>query len=154
MSQAAASEPKQQGEVLGIMAFEIVWETRGAYKRFYGHVSDEELMQCLTMIESDPRFDSLRYVINDFLGVDSFAISEDCVLMISAIDNAASTSNPNIRIAVVATDLQIHALARLYALSPLNAYPTEVFLNTGEARAWLLSAPPQADFRVRYSARH
>lgn len=135
------------------MAFEIVWESRrGAYKRFSGHVTEEQMIHSLTQIESDPRFDELRYVINDFLGVDSFAISEECVLMMAAIDNAASTSNPNIRIAVIATDLQIQALAKLYALSPLNAYPTEVFLDPGDARAWILSASPQADFRVRQGA--
>ncbi len=133
------------------MAYEIVWESRGAYKRYFGHVTDEELMQSLIKIESDPRFDDIRYVINDFLEVEGFAVSEDSVRVLSALDNAAASSNPNIRIAIVATDLQIQALAELYAGSPLNVYPTDIFLNSGAARAWLASAPPQADFRIRYN---
>ena len=134
------------------MAYEIVWESRGAYKRFYAHVTDEELMRSLTQIESDPRFDNLRYVLNDFLAVESFTVSEDCVHMMSAIDHAAASSNPDIRIAIVATDLQLQALAKLYALSPLNVYPTEIFMNTGDARSWISTAPLQADFRKRYNA--
>jgi hypothetical protein len=119
------------------VAFEIVWEARGACKRFFGHVSDDDLMESVADIEGDPRFDDLRYVINDFLGVASFAITEENVLAISAIDAAAAISNPNIKIAVVATDLQVQALAKVYATSPWNAYPTAVFSNIEEARAWL-----------------
>lgn len=119
------------------MAFEIVWEDRGASKRFFGHVTDEELMQSVVEVEGDPRFDELRYVINDFLGVDSFAVSAANVHTISAIDGAAALTNPNIRIAIVATDAQILALAKLYAASPWNVYPTGIFPDSATARAWL-----------------
>ncbi len=133
------------------MGYEIVWESRGAYKRFFGDVTDDELMQCLISIESDSRFDDLRYVVNDFLKVESFAVSEESVRVMSAIDKAASSTNPNIRIAIVATDAQIRALAKLYAHSPLNVYPTEIFQDIGAARGWLAQVAPPADFRLRYS---
>ena len=132
------------------MAFELVWEPRGVYKRFYGHVTGDELMEAVTQVEGDPRFDDLRFVINDFLEISGFAVTEDNVLMVSAIDNAASTSNPNIIIAIVAADLQIQALARLYAVAPLTVYPTEIFLTIHDARAWILSTTPEANFRKRY----
>lgn len=119
------------------MAFEIVWEIRGAYKRFRGHVTDEELLQSSILVEGDSRFDSLRYVINDFLAVESYSVSEAKVRIVSAIDAAAALSNPHIRIAIVATDQQIHALAELYVASPLNAYPTQIFGDIEDARAWL-----------------
>lgn len=132
------------------MAFELVWETRGVYKRFYGQVTGEDLLHSVTKVESDHRFDDLRFVINDFLGVDEFSVTEENVLMISAIDSAAATSNPNIRIAIVATDSHIQALGKLYAHAPLTVYPTEIFLNTGDARNWLSAAPPEAIFRKRH----
>lgn len=119
------------------MAFELLWEPRGVYKRFYGYVTDAELMEAVVTIESDARFDGLRFVINDFLGIEGFSVSEDNVLTISAIDNAASRTNPNIKIAVVATDQRVHELANIYADSPLNAYPTEIFPNPDAARTWL-----------------
>ena len=119
------------------MAFEIAWEPRGVCKRYFGYVTDEELLQSLIKVESDHRFDTLRFVINDFLEVESFAVTEDNVLLIAAIDKAASLTNPNIGIAIVATDMQIQALAKLYATSSLNVYPTEIFPSVAEARAWI-----------------
>jgi hypothetical protein len=119
------------------MAFEIVWEPRGAYKKFYGHVNDAELMQSVMDPHGDARFDDIRYVINDCLSVASFAIAEDTVLHISAIDHAAARSNPNIKIAIVATDPKVLALAKLYISSPWAAYPTQTFATLAEARAWV-----------------
>ena len=94
-------------------------------------------MESVADIEGDPRFDDLRYVINDFLEVVSFSVTEENVLAISAIDAAAAITNPNIKIAVVAIDQQVRALAELYAASPWNAYPTKVFADIAAARAWL-----------------
>lgn len=132
------------------MAYEIDWESsRGVYRRLLNHVTGEEILESLLTIESDPRFDSLRYVINDFLAVEDFDISEESVLMMSAIDNAASASNPNISIAIVATDIQIQTLGKLYATSPLNAYPTKVFLTISNARDWISSIAPETYFRKR-----
>lgn len=135
------------------MAFELVWEPRGVYNRYHGHVDDEVFMLSITKIECDSRFDDLLYVISDFLGVDDFRISEECVLVRSALDGAAAASNPNIRVAVVATDLQVQSLARFYAASPLNVYPTELFSNISDARAWLSSATPERFFRKRVDSR-
>ncbi|MDD5248742.1 MAG: hypothetical protein PHY45_07145 [Rhodocyclaceae bacterium] len=119
------------------MAFDIVWEARGAYKKFCGHVADDELLQSVRELHGDARFDDVRYVINDFLPIDSFAIAADTVLYIAAIDHAAARSNANIKIAVVTTDPQAAALAELYIASPLHAYPTRVFATLAEARAWV-----------------
>lgn len=123
------------------MAVEILWETRGAYKRFHDHVTDRELIDSVLEIEGDPRFDSMRYTINDFLGVTSFSVLEQTVRIVSAIDGAAALTNPDIRIAIVATDAQIKALAELYATSPLTAYPTRIFPHVAAARDWLADAP-------------
>lgn len=119
------------------MGYEIAWESRGAYKRYFGHVTDAELMQSVIDIESDHRFDNMRYVINDFLDVVAFQISRKKIEEISAIDGAAALSNPNIKIAVVATDVQIRELAEVYANSTLKSYPTRIFTTVAEARAWL-----------------
>lgn len=135
------------------MAFEIAWELRGVCKRFFGHVTDEELMQSLIKVESDHRFDTLRFVINDFLEVEGFAVTEDNVLLLAAIDKAAALTNPNIVIAVVATDAQIQALARLYATSPMSVYSTEIFPNLAEARAWIsANLDRQGIFRLHSTA--
>lgn len=95
------------------------------------------MLQSVIDTESDPRFDDLRFVINDFLDVQNISISSDDVEYISAVDRAAAVTNSNIRIAVVANRPEIIALADQYANSPMNAYPTRVFATLAEARAWL-----------------
>ncbi len=119
------------------MAYEIVWEPKGAVKRFFGHVSDTEVLQAGLDIECDRRFDQLSFVINDFLACDGFSVSEGTVEEISAIDNAAALSNPRIRIAVIATAPEIVAAAEQYAASPMNVYATRIFPNPADARKWL-----------------
>ena len=124
------------------MSYEIIWESGGVIKRFFGHVDDVELMQAVVETEGSPRFDELRYVINDFLEVTGVSAGTGHVDEIAAIDQAASISNRNIRIAVVATHPEILALADHYARSPMNVYPTRIFSTMAEGRAWLGASEP------------
>ena len=57
------------------MSYELAWEARGVVKRFYGCLTGKEFEQAATDIEGDERFDDLRFVILDFLGVTEFSIS-------------------------------------------------------------------------------
>ena len=124
------------------MSYEIIWEPAGVIKRFFGEINGAELMQAGIDTEGSSRFDELRYVINDFLEVTAFSVGTDHVDEIAAIDQAASITNRNIRIAVVATHPEIVALADHYARSPMNVYPTRIFLTMAEGRAWLGASEP------------
>jgi hypothetical protein len=122
------------------MAYSIHWEPIGVYRKYRGHVTGDELLASIQLVESDARFDALRYAINDCLDVESFDISDSAIRKIAAIDQAAALSNPNIRVAVVATDQQIHALAQLYAAQQ-PTYPTAIFHELDTARLWIREAP-------------
>ena len=118
------------------MGYEVIWERKGVVKRFFGHITSADMIKPVIATEADPRFDDLRYVINDFMDVSSVSVSPSTVDEISAVDSAAAMSNPNIRISVAATHPAVVALARQYADSPLNAYPTCIFPDLEQARAW------------------
>lgn len=122
------------------MSYEIHWEPRGVVKRFFGAVDGRDLIDSLVAVEESPQFDELRFVVNDFLAAESVTIGLDEVQTIASIDMAAALTNPNIVIAVVATNAEITALARQYAESPMNTYPTRIFATLAEARAWLAQA--------------
>ncbi len=119
------------------MSYELIWEPRGVTKLFFGHVTADDLVQSVKSVHGDSRFDSLRFVINDFLGCKELSVTAEAVDEISAVDGAAAMSNPNIAIAVVATAPAIVDLASQYAQSPMNAYPTRIFPTQVEGRAWL-----------------
>ena len=121
------------------MAYEIIWEPRGVVKRFTGRVSEHDMLQSVVDTEVDPRFDTLRFVINDFLAIQGINTSTRVVEEISAIDSGAAASNPHIKVAIVTTSTDVTHLATAYINSPLNQYPTKIFATMAEARTWTVS---------------
>lgn len=121
------------------MPYDITWEEKGVLRRYFGHLSGAELIRAVVEVEADPRFDSIRYVLNDFLDVDSIAVSDEDIMEISALDGAAQLSNPRIRVAVVTQDEDMRRHTESYAASGLHGYPTRVFTNQVQARAWLMT---------------
>lgn len=119
------------------MSYEVHWEPRGAIKRFWGDVSSNDLIRSVIETEADARFDSLRFVINDFREVSRITFSAEDVGEIAVMDLGASRTNPAIRIAIVAHTAEVVELGHQYANSPLNVYPTQIFATMDEARAWV-----------------
>lgn len=119
------------------MSYEIVWLPKGAVKRFYGQLTGQDIYRSVIEVEQDIRFDELRYVINDFLDVTNVLIGDLDIREIAAIDRAASMTNPHIHIAILTADPGIAELARQYAESEFNVYPTQIFGSRAEADAWL-----------------
>lgn len=120
------------------MNYEIIWESpQSVVKRHFGHLTNDDVLAANIEIEADPRFDSLRYVINDFLGCSGATVSAPEVEEVCAIDRSAAITNPKIKIAMVATCPEIVAAANAYASHGLTLYQTRVFCCMADARAWL-----------------
>jgi hypothetical protein len=119
------------------MSYEVFWEPHGVVKRFFGHVTSDELFQAGVDLQGDARFDQLRYVINDFLDIMGFSFSSREVDELSAIDNVASRTNQKLKLVVIATDPGIIELANQYANSPMNIYPFRIFPTVAAGRRWL-----------------
>lgn len=119
------------------MPYELKWERRGVVKRFFGHVIDDDLLRSREDIEGNYLFDGLRYIINDFLNCTDSSITHRAIEVISAIDKAASTTNPNIRVAFIATAPKLIATAIAYTNLPMTPYQTRIFSTVADARAWL-----------------
>jgi len=95
------------------------------------------MIRSVVETEADPRFDNLRHVINDFREVSEIRFGAEEVSEISTMDLGASRTNRAIKIAIVATLAEVIELAKQYADSELNVYPTKIFASMEEARAWL-----------------
>jgi hypothetical protein len=119
------------------MSYEMIWETRGLYRRFYGRVSDLEVTESTHMAEASSRFDEMRYAILDFLEAEEIVIvNPSFVQEAAAIDSAAALSNPNIKVAIVTVTPAIRELAESYIADVLRPYPTQIFTNLTDARNW------------------
>ena len=119
------------------MSYEVHWEPHGTVKRFWGVVSSNDVIRSVIDTEADARFDSLRFVINDFREVSQITFDAQDVDEIAVMDLGASKTNPAIKIAIVAITADVIELAHQYANSPLNVYPTKIFATMDEARAWV-----------------
>jgi hypothetical protein len=131
------------------MAYEMIWETRGVYRRFYGRTSDLDVTESTRITEASSRFDELRYAILDFLEVDEIVIVNPSFIQeTAAIDAAAALSNPNIKVAIVTVSQLIREMAEAYIANELSPYPTQIFTNLADARDWVAAElPPKGRFQ-------
>ncbi len=132
------------------MSFELVWEPKGVVKRYFGRVTGEEVFAAGIQSQGDHRFDQNRYAINDFLDCTEFVIDRKVLDEVAAVAGAAEISNPNIKIAIVATLPAVVAATMEYIGLPLHTYPTRLFATRAEARAWIAesgNAPPDIPAR-------
>ncbi len=119
------------------MSFELVWEPKGVVKRYFGRVTGEEILAAGIRSQGDERFDQNRYAINDFLDCTEFVFDQKVLDEVAAVAGAAEISNPNIKIAIVATLPAVVAATMEYIGLPLQTYPTRLFATRAEARAWI-----------------
>lgn len=116
------------------MPHEIIWEERGVHKRFSGFLSFEEFARVQEEILADPRVDTLRYIINDFLAVEGYSVTREQAEYSGAINRGTSFSNARIRVACVTTDMSVRLLiiaAALFSSLEVRTFPT-----LDMARAW------------------
>ncbi len=119
------------------MAYEMTWETRGVCRRYYGRVTDVELMESAARVQASPRFDELRYTILDTLEVEEFVVTNPSFIAeLAATDSAAALTNPHIRVAVVTVKPEMKMLVGAYNADPLCAYHVQVFGTSADARKW------------------
>lgn len=123
------------------MSYELTWMPRGYYKRLDGIVTAGEFMRSIKDVQEDPRFDTIRYGINDFLGVEDAVMSASDVDMFAAMGIGGAYTNPNVKIAVVASHPKILALVQAYA--EISTYPMKIFDNVADAASWA-GAPASA----------
>lgn len=120
------------------MPYEVIWEPHGAVKRFWGHISDEDIQNAVNEVCGDYRFDALRYVLNDFTDVESQDVSSEGIDNYAAERIGALQCNPHIISPFVACTPSALAIVRAIT-SPQRGtrHAWKVFSSMTEARKWL-----------------
>lgn len=122
------------------MPYEIQWEPRGVIKRFSGHLTADEVTECLRKVASDPRFVGLEYEINDYLEADPRGAMQGEVDDIVAVRIGAVKANPNIVAAYVASDARALELLKQYRLDAVP-HQVNIFSTIADARFWISRTP-------------
>ncbi len=119
------------------MAYELLWEGKLLYRSYSGRVTRLEIEQSIADGHNDPRFDLLRYVINDYSGCDSLVISPIEIEEIAAITGAAESVNPRLRVAFITSDADIRKIVEAYLGEKLTKSPSCIVTSIPAAREWL-----------------
>ena len=114
------------------MGYELTWERKGVYKHFTGVVKGQDYLRIQTEVFGDPRFDQLRYVINDLLDVEAFDFALEDAEYAAAYNRGPSYTRPRLDVAYITTDPNIVTL--IDRMRELSSYPLHVFPTLGRAR--------------------
>jgi hypothetical protein len=121
------------------MKDKTTWEPKGVIITFSDVVDGEELFQANEELYADERFDNIHYQIFDFTKVTEFKVEIDWITKLAAWDKAAALSNPNMKVATVATDEVTQMLSSLYSDESLeSSWETQMFISIDEAQQWVL----------------
>ena len=129
-----------------------IWEPGGVVKTFTGVVTADELVSSIDEIARNDRCRRIRWVINDFNGIEVLKEVNDSTLeQIAVIRFGTMYTNPNIMVLVLGTQSRVLALAAATKRKPLvGSNPTKVFATQPEARRWIeqqnFSWPPPSGF--------
>ena len=124
------------------MAHQNSWNGKILHRTFTGSISGRELLESNLSIQGDPRFDELTHVINDFTKISDFAVTNFEISKIVAVDNAASKSNPSLKIVIVATNHEL--LTWIYSYSDQmqdSLYECKIFDRLSSATDWARNPP-------------
>lgn len=123
------------------MPFELLWESRGVVKHHHGHLTGDELIASASAVGSNPRYDRLRYIINDFTAVGSHEVTNHHIEHYASLRIGAAISNRHILSPFVAGAEPWLGLVRLLQHPEYrNDHPVAIFPDLDAARAWLAQA--------------
>jgi len=124
------------------MAYEIIWETKGAQFVFKKEPSYEEVWQANNEFVLDVRFPSAMYVLYNLIDVKKFPIESKDIKKTAELDAKLYEINPDIKIAIVGTLAVIKGITSMYKVyfgfaSNGDIWGTKIFDSIDDARKWL-----------------
>ena len=121
------------------MPNETIREPLGIYQKFWGELQSSELYESLKVVHNDPDFESVQYVIKDYLNVELFEVGVKTIMEGLAMNARGRRTNPDVIVAIVTTNPDIIGSCREALSFGINAYPRKVFPTVETARDWIRS---------------
>ena len=121
------------------MPCEYNWMDHGLYRKFTGSIDAKHILKSNFELHSDNRFQSLRYVLNDFSEITTVLLGEEDVRDIAIVDSMRSCINKGLKVAIViANNPTQTALALSFSeIMEKSHYQCRVFIKSKDAMAWL-----------------
>jgi hypothetical protein len=130
------------------MPYQLSWDRSTTLTVTYsGQTSAAEFLKAVLAEQGDYRFDTLRRVLHDFTGITGCTHTNEILAEMDYQSIGAACTNPDIRIAIVATRPDVNAMFDALLDLRLSAYPMRIFTSLTEARAWLSQNTPAVPHR-------
>ena len=72
------------------MSHTNTWNENGLFRKFTGEISPEEILKSNFDMHVDPRFENIKYVINDFTDVTDLVINTNHTKLYASTDDIIS----------------------------------------------------------------
>ena len=114
------------------------WEPDGLYRKFSGEISGDEILESNFELHTHPRFQDIKYIINDFTEITGHTIDPSYTRAYAISDDVISTMKGRLKIALVAIQDEHVKLAGNYREQMKGkAFECEIFKRINDARKWV-----------------
>lgn len=119
------------------MSYKIEWRDNCVLIKYNGDLNIADLFKLSGLIIGDSRYDSLNYVISDFLKVTSLNLSKGDINEMSTLHVIPSIWNPNLKFSIVSNNRDIQEMVIRYIdLMKSNEWEIKLFDNFEESLEW------------------
>ncbi len=122
------------------MPHKNTWEPGGLHRKFTGTISGDEILESNFELHTDPNFQTINYIINDFTAVTGHSIEVAHTQAYAITDEIISNTKGKLKISLVVTQKPLIALANSYRKEMIgNRFECEIFKTIEDARKWVSS---------------
>ncbi len=112
-------------------------EKQGIYRKFNGIISGDEILDSNFETHKRDDFMQIQYVINDFSDVEGHSVDIVHTQAFASSDKVIANAKIQLKIAIVATQTEMVALAENYIKLMASApFECQLFDNLTDARQW------------------
>jgi len=120
------------------MSNKLIWEPKGLYRKFTGEVIGDEILESNFELQRHPKFESIDFIINDFLEVTGFKIDTNHTKTYAKTDEIAANTKFTLKIAIVVNQDALTELANSYREEMIDkSFECEIFKTLEDARQWV-----------------
>jgi len=96
------------------MLYTNLWQAEDLYRRFFGGISGDEILESNFELHTNPNFKTIKYIINDFIDVTAYSIENSHTKAYASSDAVIANSKGKLNIALVVDQDELIRLAKDY----------------------------------------
>jgi len=119
------------------MSYSIEWGQSCVHIKYLGHIISDDILEVRGRLSGDYRYDSIKYVITDFLDITSLTLSERDLKVIVFYHKTSLIWNTNIKLSILCNKGEIlEVVLRYIDLLRIKGWKVKHFTNREKVVEW------------------